>query len=50
MHWPVGRVVAVHPGAENLVRVVTVRSRKGVLSRAITKICPLKSDVSLIRF
>lgn len=41
LHWPMGRIVAVHPGADKLVRVVSVRTKKGVLSRAITKICPL---------
>lgn len=41
MCWHMGRVVAVHPGADNLVRVVSVLTSGGVFKRAITKICPL---------
>lgn len=41
MQWRMGRVVSVHPGPDNLVRVVSVLTNGGVLKRAITKICPL---------
>ncbi|ENN83267.1 hypothetical protein YQE_00374, partial [Dendroctonus ponderosae] len=39
LYWPIGRIVQVHPGADGAVRVVTVRTQKGVFKRAITKIC-----------
>ncbi|XP_049291622.1 uncharacterized protein LOC125768263 [Anopheles funestus] len=39
--WPLARVVEVHPGADGLVRVVTLRTPKGIIKRPITKICPL---------
>jgi hypothetical protein len=31
LHWPMGRITEVHPGADGLVRVVTVKTANGVL-------------------
>lgn len=39
--WPLARIIATHPGADNLVRVVTVRTATSTFKRCITKICPL---------
>lgn len=36
--WPMGRVVKVHPGPDGLVRVATVRTKTGELSRPIRKL------------
>ena len=41
-HWPLGRVLRVHPGRDGRVRVVTVQTGNGVLTRSITQICPLE--------
>ena len=41
-HWPMGRVVRVHPGRDGRVRVVTIQTGSGVLTRPITQICPLE--------
>ncbi|XP_055589710.1 uncharacterized protein LOC129741920 [Uranotaenia lowii] len=42
LKWSVGRVTAVHPGADNLVRVVDVKVPSGaVYDRPISKICLL---------
>ncbi|XP_035220692.1 uncharacterized protein LOC118193680 [Stegodyphus dumicola] len=41
LHWPLGRIQQVHPGADDLVRVVEVKTSTGVLRRAINKIIPL---------
>ncbi|XP_065182586.1 uncharacterized protein LOC135813418 [Sycon ciliatum] len=44
-HWPLGRVVGVHPGQDGLVRVVDVRlSNKKVKRRAIQRLVPLTAD------
>ncbi|KMQ87354.1 hypothetical protein RF55_13373 [Lasius niger] len=49
--WELGRVVQCHPGDDNLVRVVTIRTAKSVLKRPITQLCklpvesPTKTDV-----
>lgn len=40
-HWAVGRVQELHPGADGKVRVVTLKTRKGLLKRPITKLSPL---------
>ncbi|XP_075154241.1 uncharacterized protein LOC142227692 [Haematobia irritans] len=39
--WRLGRIVAVHPGPDGLVRVVDVHTTNGDVTRDITKICPL---------
>lgn len=41
MHWPLGRVEAVHPGKDGYVRVASVRTKGGVCRRAVTRLCPL---------
>lgn len=41
MHWPLGRVVELHPGSDNKVRVVSVRTSSGIVRRAVHKVCPL---------
>ncbi|XP_055585057.1 uncharacterized protein LOC129737915 [Uranotaenia lowii] len=42
LKWSVGRITAVHPGADNLVRVVDVKVPSGaVYDRPISKICLL---------
>lgn len=40
-NWPLARVTEIHPGADGLVRVVTVRTSNSTLKRSITKVCPL---------
>lgn len=42
--WPLGRVTAVHPGDDGVVRVVTVRSRTGEKKRSIGRLYPLPMD------
>ncbi|KMQ86243.1 hypothetical protein RF55_14818, partial [Lasius niger] len=39
--WALGRIREAHPGADGLVRVVTVDTAISRLTRPITKICPL---------
>lgn len=39
--WAMGRVVKLHPGSDNLVRVVTIKTHNGMLKRPITKLAPL---------
>jgi hypothetical protein len=39
--WPLGRVLETHPGQDNLVRVVTLKTAQGVYKRPISKIAVL---------
>ncbi len=39
--WPLARVVKVHPGKDNLVRVATVRTATGTYTRPVTKLALL---------
>ena len=41
-HWPLGRIVNVHPGLDGRVRVVTVHSGTTRMKRPITHLCPLE--------
>lgn len=43
--WPISRVLEVYPGSDSKVRVVKIRTAKGVFSRSITKLCPLPDSV-----
>lgn len=42
--WSIARIVQTHPGADSLVRVVTLKTSKGSYKRPITKLCPLFVD------
>ncbi len=39
--WKLGRVIAVHPGADDHVRVATLKTADGELKRPIVKLCVL---------
>lgn len=41
MAWKLGRVIDVHPGSDNSVRVVTVKTNNGVVKRPVVKISVL---------
>lgn len=41
LHWRLGRIVALHPGADGVARVATVRTDGGILKRPAVKLCPL---------
>ena len=41
LQWPTAVIQDTHPGTDGIVRVVTVRTSKGLFKRPITKICPL---------
>ena len=36
--WPLARIVEVHPGGDGKVRVITVRTMKGIYKRPIVKV------------
>ena len=42
--WPLGKVIEVHKGKDDLVHVVTVKMRSGIYKWSITKIAILLSD------
>lgn len=42
--WRLGRVQQVHPGRDNHVRVVTIKTSSGVYDRPIQKLVPLVSS------
>lgn len=42
--WPLARIIALHPGRDNLCRVVSLKTAKGIIRRPITKICLLPTE------
>lgn len=40
--WPLGKVVKVYPGKDGHVRVLDVQVDNSVLTRPVTKVCPLE--------
>lgn len=40
-HWPLGRVLEIHPGSDGLVRVATVKTKTSVFKRPIHKLSRL---------
>lgn len=41
LQWPRARIEQVHPGPDNVVRVVTVKTQNGLFKRPVNKLCPL---------
>ncbi|XP_036145632.1 uncharacterized protein LOC118646569 [Monomorium pharaonis] len=41
LQWSMGRIVAVHPGDDNIVRVVTVKTQNGTYKRNVRALAPL---------
>lgn len=41
LSWRMGRVICLHPGADGLSRVATLRTMDGEVKRSFAKLCPL---------
>jgi len=39
--WKLGRIIDLHPGADGLVRVATIKTSTGFYKRSVSKICRL---------
>ncbi|KAJ8909967.1 hypothetical protein NQ315_005974 [Exocentrus adspersus] len=44
MQWPLGIIVDLHPGKDNIVRVVSVKVRGQTLKRGVNKVCVLPEE------
>ncbi|CAI6345422.1 unnamed protein product [Macrosiphum euphorbiae] len=44
LHWTIGRVRQLHPGADGIARVATVDTATGHLVRPAVKLCPFPSS------
>jgi len=42
--WQLGRVIEVHPGSDQVVRVATVKTAEGILKRPVVKLVKLPTD------
>lgn len=42
--WPTGRIVAVHPGVDGIVRAATVKTVRGEVKRPTNKLCVLPME------
>jgi hypothetical protein len=41
LKWKLGRITALHPGADGISRVASIKTATGVIRRAFARICPL---------
>jgi len=41
LQWPTAVIQETHPGKDGVIRVVTIKTPKGLFKRSISKICPL---------
>lgn len=41
LKWQSGTIVQLHPGEDNLTRVVTLKMGDSLIKRPVTKVCPL---------
>ncbi|XP_068972383.1 uncharacterized protein [Bombus flavifrons] len=41
MHWPLGRVVKIHPRADGIIRTATVQTSSSLLDRGVKRLVPL---------
>ena len=48
LQWKLGRIVELHPGSDNIVRVVTVKTGTGVTKRAVNRLCVLPMEDSAV--
>ncbi|XP_063972042.1 uncharacterized protein LOC135159909 [Diachasmimorpha longicaudata] len=39
--WAMGRVIQIHPGADGIIRTVSIKTPKGTLKRNVKKLAPL---------
>ncbi|XP_063994282.1 uncharacterized protein LOC135171584 [Diachasmimorpha longicaudata] len=46
MKWKLGRVIDLHPGVDNIIRVVTVKTATGILKRNVKRLAPLPTPAS----
>ena len=42
--WRLGRIIELHHGQDNVIRVVTVRTERGQSKQAVRNLCPLPLD------
>lgn len=47
LNWRLGRVVQLFPGPDGISRVADVRTTRGIVRRALTRLCPLPSTEEL---
>ncbi|XP_060524303.1 uncharacterized protein LOC132700786 [Cylas formicarius] len=44
LQWRLGWIDSIHPGADGVPRVVTVRTQNGLIKRPVIKVCPLPAN------
>lgn len=47
LKWKMARIKETHPGADGVIRVVTLRTAEGTLKRPLVKVCPLPNQFQI---
>ncbi|GBO34178.1 hypothetical protein AVEN_160610-1 [Araneus ventricosus] len=40
-NWPLGRIVKLYPGKDNIIRVVDIKTKTGIFKRSVSRLCVL---------
>jgi len=43
LKWHIGRICDVHPNADGLIRIVSLKTTEGIIQRSLSKICVLSN-------
>ncbi|XP_045463807.1 uncharacterized protein LOC123673366 [Harmonia axyridis] len=44
LKWRIGRVIEIHPGKDNIIRAVTIKTATGIFKRPAVKLCVLPNQ------
>lgn len=50
LQWQLGRVIELHRGSDDIVRVVTIKVQSGTVKRAFNRICVLPVDIGITKY
>ncbi|KAK2579108.1 hypothetical protein KPH14_000886 [Odynerus spinipes] len=46
LRWALGRIIALHPGDDGIIRVATVKTAAGTYVRCVKRLCPLPIETT----
>lgn len=44
MHGPLRKIIDLHPGKDNIIRAVSVKTKNGIYKRAAARVCVVPLD------
>ena len=44
MHWPLAKVIAIHPGEDNITRIAEIQTIAGIYKRPVNKLALIPDE------